>query len=128
MSPISDELRQSLIALTHQIEKAEEFLRKQPGSDKAQVLVEEVDGMFDEDYLVAVRDNQGNCRIAVRALAAIESAPKYLEDFPVSVRIGLCKYIDDLLDSAVDCQVSVATDANNAAASIEQALARVSKR
>ena len=129
MAPISNALRDSLTALSKKIAEAEAFLKKQPGADKASVdLDDDQFGRF--NYLEVMRTDDGDCRICVRCwdhpiYGDEKPEGKPIEDFPVSIRIKLCDYIEELLDGAVAAEEAVTTEAMEAADKIEQALAKV---
>ena len=129
MVPISDSLSNSLRVLSQQIAKAEGFLKKQPGADKAFICLEAEDGFCESSYLTVIHNTDGECRICVREEfnyvgSGDLSEGKPLEDYPVSIRINLCDYIGQLLEAAVAAQEEVAENATEAANAIEQALAR----
>ena len=130
MAPISDSLRDSLTALSSQIAAAENFLQKQPGALEASVVLEDEEAWGNDAHLEVQRDTEGNCQMCVRyyrSCSDLKSLPpgRPLAEYPVSDRIKLSEYIPDLLDSVVAAEEIVATNAENATAMIEQALAKV---
>jgi len=126
MAPISESLRNSLDALSIQLDAAESLLCKLPGVELASVEVPGEDGYF----LEVIREADRSVQICLQHYdsageEAIASTP--LKSLPITDRIELSQYIPELLDRVVNAQDQVAALAEEAAAVIEQALANVSK-
>jgi hypothetical protein len=131
LAAVSRELPEALSVLADQIHKAEQFLRKHPGSDRARVALDHVYlpelHVGSEAFLETRRDERGNCKIVVRYYA-IESESCFamtdLDEFPITTRIELCKSIPELIEAAVAAQSLVAGDVLTTAEAIEDALKR----
>lgn len=131
LATVSMELSDALTVLTGEIRKAEQFLRKQPGADRAQVSLNHVDLPTTSPAVLAFletrRDERGNCKIVVAAYDTQTEnciSTSELNDFPVPIRIELSKSIPELIELAVAAQSYVADDVLSVADAIEQTMAR----
>jgi hypothetical protein len=131
LAAISMELPEALSALTERIHSAEEFLRRHPGADRAQVALGHVYlpelHVGTEAFLGTRRNDRGQCKIVVRYYHKENEAcfaTTELDEFPIAIRIELCKSIPDLIEGAVAAQSLVAGDVLKVADAIDDVMER----
>jgi hypothetical protein len=131
LASVTMELPDALAALAEQIRRAEKFLSKRPGSDRARVTLHHLElpavNVGTEAFLETRREGKESCKIVVayyNTTADTCLAVSELDDFPISLRMAVCESIPSLIEQAVAAQDHIADDVLAVADSIEQTLAK----